>query len=108
MPYKITLSAGYRKSLNEISDYLIAFSPRFARNLKTDLEQLTATLKQLPFLYPEYEHSGHMILPLRKMVITGYNYTLFYQVLEDKKEVRLYDIVHQSRDIDAVLSRNAA
>lgn len=108
MPYKLTLSAGFRKSLNEISDYLIAYSPRFARNLKTDLVQQTATLKQLPFLYPAYENNENVKLPLRKMVVTGYNYIIFYLVLVDKNEVKLYDIVHTSRDMNAILSKSAA
>jgi plasmid stabilization system protein ParE len=108
MQYKITASNVFSGSLHVIIVHLSEISVNIANNFLVDLRQQISTLAELPNLYPKYEHINNDNYEFRKMVVTGYNYTVFYQVLEDTKEVKLYDIIHQMRDIDAALSKFAA
>jgi len=86
MPYKPAYSLNYRQSHKKIISDLIEFSINTASDFDIDLERQSSALFNLPFLYPEYEYNNELNLdkPLRKMVLTGYNYIVFYLVDKDK------------------------
>ena len=107
MPYKLEALSTFNTSSNEILSYLIELSPNVASNYINNLEEQSAILAELPRLYPKYEHSDklNIDLPLRKMVLTGYNYIVFYMVDDSNQLILLLDVIHASRDIKSVLAQ---
>jgi len=96
--YEVKLLDLAEKDLDEICQYLSQFYPgttgRFLDALEKDFDYLTLN----PKMYPKYEYSNKY----RKMT-TG-NYLVFYKTDEDNSQVNVYRILHEKRNISAILN----
>ena len=93
---------GYVSSFELILDYLSdVASPLIAQRLLDEVNQQIEGTLGMPFRYPVYEYDQRF----RKMNIKGWNYTVFYAVDTDIKQVTIYDIIHQSQDTPAILNQ---
>ncbi|MDR2559958.1 MAG: type II toxin-antitoxin system RelE/ParE family toxin [Oscillospiraceae bacterium] len=105
MPCNLIYASTYNDAYSDIIEYLLTLSPNVASNFNSELKQQIISIADFPGLYPRYENSESLGVKLRKMVLSGFNYIVFYEISEDRKTVTFFDIVHTSRDIQSVLSQ---
>jgi len=101
--YKIKYFPSFSHSASKIVDYLLDVSLGTAQRFEFDLNNQISALKTLPYLYPASEYK--LSVPLRKMVMSDFNYQAFYEVIESSKIVVFYDILHNSQDISSILKQ---
>ena len=75
--------------LYDIADYFSQFYPSTLKIFMNTLEEHISNLQDMPYIGVEYKN-------YRRLVVS--DFLVFYKVLEDKKLVRIYRIIHGARD----------
>ncbi|MBQ2205163.1 MAG: type II toxin-antitoxin system RelE/ParE family toxin [Lachnospiraceae bacterium] len=98
MGYRIVETEAFKKSLNEIFDYIsVNFkNPNIIRDMLNILDDVSELLKIFPDMYSVFEPSYKLENIVRKFPVK--NYLVFYTVNDYLEEVRFLKIIHSRRN----------
>ena len=97
MKYAVRFSPFAKKDKDEIKTYLSKFYPETPRRFTASLKEHIASLKDNPYIYPEYAENADY----RRMFVG--NYIVFYKVNEAEKQIDIYRILRASWDLPKYL-----
>jgi plasmid stabilization system protein ParE len=96
--YRVIWDTKAKESLKAITVFIKEESPTAAKKVRTELLQLTGSLKKMPERFspePYLEQKGNDYRSISK-----WSYKIIYRVSED--EVRILEIVHTSRNTTVI------
>jgi addiction module RelE/StbE family toxin len=93
LKYTVRFSPFAKDDKNEIKNYLSKFYPGTPSRFTTLLKDKIASLKNNPYIYPEYPENTNF----RRMLVN--NYFVFYKVNSTEKQIDIYRILRASWDL---------
>jgi len=96
--YRVEYLPSFEMDLIEAEVYLYEFSPAAVDKLTSEIVDRMGNLNKHPLMYPIYEHDKRF-----RFIPLSYKYICFYRVDEVAKLVMIHRILHEMRDISAIL-----
>ena len=97
MKYTIRFSPFAYEDKKEIKMYLSKFYPGTPRRFSVLLKKSITSLKENPYMFPEYqENTAYRRMPVG-------NYIVFYKVDEEEKHISIYRVLRASWDLPKYL-----
>ena len=97
MSFQVVFLEDAEIDLDGIDEYLCQFSEKASDNLLFQMEAQIFMLVENPYIYQAYEED-----PFFRRMLVG-DYSLFYSVNEQEKQVIIHRVFHQSRDVSSQL-----
>jgi addiction module RelE/StbE family toxin len=100
MKYKLKFLESAKNDKEGIKRYLNRYYPSTYKNFIEKLKNCIENIKEMPYMYPEYEYYPHY----RKAVVG--NYLVFYKVNEENKIVEIQRILPGTWDLARYFENN--
>jgi addiction module RelE/StbE family toxin len=97
LKYTVRFSLFAKEDKREIKTYLSKFYPETPRRFTASLKEHISSLKDNPYIYPEYPENTNY----RRMFVG--NYIVFYKVNDAEKQIDIYRILRASWDLPKYL-----
>jgi addiction module RelE/StbE family toxin len=95
--YTVRFSPFAKEDKKEIKTYLSKFYPETPLRFTASLKEHIASLKDNPYIYPEYPENTDY----RRMFVG--NYIVFYKINDAEKQIDIYRILRASWDLPKYL-----
>jgi addiction module RelE/StbE family toxin len=95
--YTVRFSPFAKEDKKEIKTYLSKFYPDTPSRFTASLKEHIASLKDNPYIYPEYPENTDY----RRMLVG--NYIVFYKINDAEKQIDIYRILRASWDLKSYL-----
>jgi toxin ParE1/3/4 len=97
LKYNVRFSPFAKEDKKNIKNYLSKFYPETPNRFITSLKEHIESLKDNPYIYPEYSENNSY----RRMLVS--NYIVFYKVDDAKKQIDIYRILRATWDLPKYL-----
>ncbi|MCU0394183.1 MAG: type II toxin-antitoxin system RelE/ParE family toxin [Thermoflexibacter sp.] len=97
--YKVIVSAGADMDITDIVSWYEIQKEGLGLSFYLRFDEVLMLLKQNPFLYQE------VLLKFRRALTQPYPYSIYYEVIEETKEVEVLAVIHQARSVEYISQR---
>ena len=99
MAYDVKLLGIANNDIDEICEYLFQFYPSTPGKFIDALNEDFKNVSHNPYMYPIYEYNKEY-----RRIVTG-DYLVFYKILEEKNQVRVYRILNGKQNTNTILEK---
>ena len=100
--FKVAFTPVYYQQWDAISTWLKQeVAANVATRLFEEIQQQLSMVAAMPHIFAMYQHD----LNFRKMKIAGWNYVIFYQIIEDEQLIIVHRIYHTSQNYQAEINQ---
>ena len=83
-----------KDDLREIYEQLFEYGMNTQKNFRESFEKFCILVENMPYIYSRYEPN-----PKYRRAVIEYGYSIFYQVDDLNRRVKVYRVLHGKRDI---------